>query len=67
MFGSRPSGDSQRVVREWELYQAVVPGQPAGSCRSCLIGERELVEVDEDGTTMGVVDRSRVRVLEQMS
>ena len=52
-------------MREWLLYQAVTPGEPEGKGRSCLTGETEVVEVDDDGTIMGGVDRSRVRALER--
>ena len=63
MFGSRPGGGLRRFSRDWELYQAVTPGEPEGKGRSCLIAETELVEVEDDGTMMEGVGRSRVRVL----
>ena len=66
MFRSRPGRGLQRVVREWELYQAVVPGDPEGNGCSCLMGERELVEVDEDGKMVGGANLWMVWVLEQV-
>ena len=54
-------------MREWELYQVVVPGEPEGKGRSCLMGETKPVEADAGGTMMEGVDRSRVRVLERES
>jgi len=54
-------------AREWELYQAVTPGEPEGKGRSCLTGDTEVVEVDDEGTMMEGVDRSRVRALERTS
>jgi hypothetical protein len=51
-------------VREYELYQAVTPGEPDGNGRSCLIGAMGWVEVDEEGVTTEGVDSSRVRVLD---
>ena len=61
-FGSRLGGGSRRVVREWELNQAVTPGEPEGNGRSCLMGETH-GKVDEDEATAGGVDRSNARTL----
>lgn len=51
-------------MREWELYQAVIPGEPEEKGRSCLIGET--VAGMDDGATKEL-DRSRARGLEQVS
>ena len=45
----------------------MTPGEPEGKGRSCLTGETEVVVVDDDGTMIEGVDRSRVRVLERVS
>ena len=66
-----PSGGLERLIYDRVVYQIVAPRCPNKNGRSCLKGTSGLavitLEVDEDGTTMGGVDRSRVRVLEQMS
>lgn len=64
-MGLRSGGGARRLVKEWELYQAVTPGEPEGNGRSCLTGETGTVEVDGATTTEGV-DRSKVRVLERV-
>lgn len=54
-------------MREYELYQAVTPGEPDGNGRSCLIGAIGWVEVDEEEMATEGVNPSSVRVLGQLS
>ena len=52
------------------VYQMIVPRCPDESGRSCLKGTKETTvagEVDEDGTTAGGVEQSKVWVLGRAS